>query len=122
QFAAVVAHAAYGSQIEPLAADLYAHARPESTVRHLGEIVGIAVFPPPHARLVRIVDAPDVVALQHGTRIALLEVGTASHDAVAQCEKRLGGFDPRRIETILDDLPVIGLNKSLGIHSFFHKK
>ena len=106
-----------GGKVERFAVDGDIDPDPESRVQDLGEILRIAVLPPPYAGFVGIVDPADVVALQRGARIALLEIGPAAHHTVAQREKRFGGLYPRGVETILDQAPGIGFYKL--VHSRF---
>jgi hypothetical protein len=82
---------------------------PIGRVQDLGEVLGIAVFPPSHPRLVRIVDAGDVAALQTLARIFLLEIGALAHMAVAETEKALAGFLAGGVKTLLDDRPLVAL-------------
>ncbi len=107
-------------QVERLAVDFHPHADPERRIEHLGEVFGITVLPPPHTRLVGIVNGAYVVALERFARIGLLEIGPAAHHAVAQREERFGRLDAGRVETLLDEQPRVGLDKlvHIGISQF----
>lgn len=70
-------HLRDGRQVERLAVDRDIDPDPERGVRDLGEILRVAVLPPPHAGLVGIIDPADIIALKRLARVTLLEIGPA---------------------------------------------
>lgn len=62
-------HLRDGRQVERLAVDRDIDPDPERGVRDLGEILRVAVLPPPHAGLVGIIDPADIIALKRLARV-----------------------------------------------------
>ena len=76
---------------------------------HLGEIFGIAVFPPADARLVGIIDAGNIAALQLSPGIRLLEIGALAHMAVAELNRLSQAFWRAGSKTLFDHRPFMAL-------------
>ena len=101
-------------EVQLLAVDPNADGRPIRGVEHLGEILGVAIFPPTHLRLVRVVDAADIAAAQVITGVGFLVVGTLAEAAVSKAEDGFGTALAIGVESRLHHFP--GVDVQIAFH------
>ncbi|MNJ58461.1 hypothetical protein D3C77_540940 [compost metagenome] len=66
--------------------DQYIDTDPICAVQHFGEVFRIAVLPPTDTRLIRIVDACHITALQGNSAVLFFEVCPLSHQSITDTE------------------------------------